>query len=230
MFERFTERSREVVVKAQEFARERGDAEISPTHLLYGLFEQREDDEHKMSVRILKDIGVEKDAFLAWVGEPDAKEVTVGQIPFDNPAKKILQEALRTALGFGHNYIGTEHLLISLARTPCPASGWLVENGADDERVTQAATTLLMGRSTEAPEPPAYNGFKLSVLIEHEGVEVVREECYVSDIFGLATEMNAVGLTVDRARKSINDAAVRGLRLRNIAFTQPGEASREQIG
>ena len=113
-FERFTERARQVVVLAQDEARSLGHAFIAPEHLLLGLI--REED--GIAARVLDSLGVtyasaRADA-VARHGEGD--QVATGQIPFTPDAKKTLELSLREALGIGHNDIGTEHLLLGLAR------------------------------------------------------------------------------------------------------------------
>src|ERR1700744_5424047 len=94
LFERFTERARQVVVLAQEEARTLKHNYIGTEHILLGLLREEEG----LVARI--------------VGS--GEEVTSGQIPFTPRAKKVLELALREALSLGHNYIGTEHILLGL--------------------------------------------------------------------------------------------------------------------
>ena len=114
MFERFTERARQVVVFAQDEARGLKHNYIGTEHLLLGLLRE----EQGIAARVLGELGVtieEARAQVARIVGP-GDEVTPGQIPFTPRAKKVLELALREALSLGDNYIGTEHLLLGLAR------------------------------------------------------------------------------------------------------------------
>jgi ATP-dependent Clp protease ATP-binding subunit ClpC len=114
MFERFTERARQVVVFAQDEARTLKHNYIGTEHLLLGLLREEEG----LAARVLTSIDVSPEEVRAQVarivGEGD--EVTTGQIPFTPRAKKVLEMALREARSVGHNYIGTEHILLGLVR------------------------------------------------------------------------------------------------------------------
>ena len=114
MFERFTERARQVVVLAQEEARALKHNYIGTEHLLLGLLREEEG----VAARVLDtlDISVEevRAAVVRIVGS--GEEAPQGQIPFTPRAKKVLELALREALSLGHNYIGTEHILLGLVR------------------------------------------------------------------------------------------------------------------
>jgi ATP-dependent Clp protease ATP-binding subunit ClpA len=112
VFERFTERARQVVVLAQEEARTLGHQYIGTEHILLGLLREEEG----MAARVLQslEITVERvrGQVVGIVGS--GEEVTSGQIPFTQRAKKVLELALRESLSLGHNYIGTEHILLGL--------------------------------------------------------------------------------------------------------------------
>lgn len=110
MFERFTERARQVVVLAQDEARHGKNKEIDRVHLLAGLI--REDE--GLAFRVLEDMGFTAEGARDLY--PDAGEPITGQIPFSTRGKKVLELALREALSIGHNYIGTEHVLMALCR------------------------------------------------------------------------------------------------------------------
>ena len=114
MFERFTERARQVVVLAQDEARALRHNSIGPEHILLGLLREEEG----VAAQVLGSLQINLDQVRAQivliVGEGD--EVKTGQIPFSPRAKKVLELALREALHLGHNYIGTEHILLGLAR------------------------------------------------------------------------------------------------------------------
>jgi ATP-dependent Clp protease ATP-binding subunit ClpA len=114
MFERFTERARQVVVLAQEEARTLRHNYIGTEHFLIGLLREEEG----LAARVLnaRDITEERVrvAVVRIIGTGD--EAFSGQIPFTPRMKKVLEIALREALSCGHNYIGTEHLLLALLR------------------------------------------------------------------------------------------------------------------
>jgi ATP-dependent Clp protease ATP-binding subunit ClpC len=114
VFERFTERARQVVVLAQEEARAFRHNYIGTEHLLLGLLREEEG----VAARVLEALDVSLEEVRAEVariiGEGD--EVATGQIPFTPRGKKVLELSLREALTLGHNHIGTEHILLGLAR------------------------------------------------------------------------------------------------------------------
>ena len=161
MFERFTERARQVVVLAQDEARALKHNYIGTEHILLGLLREEEG----LAARVLESLDITVEEVRAQVarivGQGD--EVTTGQIPFTPRAKKVLELALREALSLGHNYIGTEHILLGLAReNEGVAARILRESGADPERLRDetirrlsqsAASETAPGTSFPAPEP-----------------------------------------------------------------------------
>ena len=109
-FSRFTPRARNVVVAAQNKAHDAGNDEIGPEHLLLALF----DDPQSLAVRLLVGQGVDAEAAAEAVTlAPRADEVPA-LIPFNAAARKVLELTFREALRLGHNYIGTEHILLAL--------------------------------------------------------------------------------------------------------------------
>jgi ATP-dependent Clp protease ATP-binding subunit ClpA len=114
VFERFTEGARQVVVLAQDEARLLRHNYIGTEHILLGLLREREG----LAARVLETLDITLEEVRAQVeriiGQGD--ELATGQIPFTPRAKKVLELALREALSLGHNYIGSEHLLLALAR------------------------------------------------------------------------------------------------------------------
>jgi ATP-dependent Clp protease ATP-binding subunit ClpC len=114
VFERFTERARQTVVQAQAEARALKHDYIGTEHLLLGLL----DVEDGLACFVLTTLGVTADRVRSLVAEVvgEGEDEVTGQIPFTPRAKKVLELALREALGLGHNYIGTEHILLGLAR------------------------------------------------------------------------------------------------------------------
>ncbi len=114
MFERFTERARQVVVLAQEEARILKHNYIGTEHILLGLLREQEG----LAARVLESLDITVERVRAQVVRivGSGEEVTSGPIPFTPRAKKVLELALREALSLGHNYIGTEHILLGLLR------------------------------------------------------------------------------------------------------------------
>src|SRR5258708_4046268 len=115
MFERFTERARQIVVLAQEEARASSDQTIEPKHLLLGVLGENEG----IGAQVLKSLGFTLEGIRDLVGEEVSSGPMTdkgGQIPFTKPSKDALELALREALSMGHNYVGTEHVLLGLVR------------------------------------------------------------------------------------------------------------------
>jgi hypothetical protein len=111
-FGRFTPRARNVVVAAQEEARSAASAEITPAHLALGLLHEPE----SLAVLTMKELGVAPEtARRTLVATLPARSDEIGAlIPFDGAAKKVLELTFRQALRLGHNYVGTEHVLLAL--------------------------------------------------------------------------------------------------------------------
>ena len=114
MFERFTERARQVVVLAQDEARALKHNYIGTEHLLLGLLREEEG----LGARVLDLLGVTLEEVRGQVEQivGRGEQARAGQIPFTPRAKKVLEQALREAIGLGHNHIGTEHVLLALAQ------------------------------------------------------------------------------------------------------------------
>jgi ATP-dependent Clp protease ATP-binding subunit ClpA len=137
MFERFTDQARRVVVLAQEEARDLGHSYIGTEHILLGLL--RETDE--IAAQALEALGIGLDAarreIRLIIGEGEGTALPT-HIPFTPRAKKVLELSLREALQLGHNYIGTEHILLGLIREgEGVAAQVLVRLGADLNQVRQ---------------------------------------------------------------------------------------------
>ena len=144
MFERFTDRTRRVVVLAQEEARMLNHGYIGTEHILLGLI--REGDGY--AARTLESLGISLDAVRQQVEEiiGRGQQAPSGHIPFTPRAKKVLELSLRESLQLGHNYIGTEHILLGLLREgDGVAAQVLVTLGADLNRVRQQVIQLLHG-------------------------------------------------------------------------------------
>jgi hypothetical protein len=144
MFERFTDRARRVVVLAQEEARHLNHNHIGTEHILLGLINEKEG----VAATALAELGISLEGVRAQVVEivGQGAEQTTSHIPFTPRAKKVLELSLREALQFGHNYIGTEHILLGLVREgEGVAAQVLVKLGADLTRVRQAVVQVLTG-------------------------------------------------------------------------------------
>jgi len=144
MFERFTDRARRVVVLAQEEARLLNHSYIGTEHILLGLIHEGEG----VAAKALETLGISLEAVRAQVEEiiGQGGSSPSGHIPFTPRAKKVLELSLREALQLGHNYIGTEHILLGLIREgEGVAAQVLVKLGADLARVRQQVIQLLSG-------------------------------------------------------------------------------------
>ena len=150
MFERFTDRARRVVVLAQEEARLLDHNYIGTEHILLGLIHEGEG----VAAQALIQLGVSLEAVRAQVEEIIGRgaDAPTGHIPFTPRAKKVLELSLREALELGHNYIGTEHILLGLLREGQGIGAQvLVKLGADLSRVRQAVVQLQAGYAGGVP-------------------------------------------------------------------------------
>ncbi len=144
MFERFTDRARRVVVLAQEEARLLNHSYIGTEHILLGLIHEGEG----VAAKAMESLGISLEAVRSQVEEiiGQGGSSPSGHIPFTPRAKKVLELSLREALQLGHNYIGTEHILLGLIREgEGVAAQVLVKLGADLSRVRQQVIQLLSG-------------------------------------------------------------------------------------
>jgi ATP-dependent Clp protease ATP-binding subunit ClpC len=153
MFERFTDRARRVVVLAQEEARLLSHSYIGTEHILLGLIHEGEG----VAAKALESLGISLEAVRNQVEEiiGQGGSSPSGHIPFTPRAKKVLELSLREALQLGHNYIGTEHILLGLIREgEGVAAQVLVKLGADLSRVRQQVIQLLSGYQGPATGRP----------------------------------------------------------------------------
>ncbi len=152
MFERFTDRARRVVVLAQEEARLLNHNYIGTEHILLGLIHEGEG----VAAKALESLGISLEAVRQQVEEiiGQGGSSPSGHIPFTPRAKKVLELSLREALQLGHNYIGTEHILLGLIREgEGVAAQVLVKLGADLSRVRQQVIQLLSGYQGSGAPP-----------------------------------------------------------------------------
>jgi hypothetical protein len=144
-FERFTPRARNAVVAARNAAHEAGNSEISPDHLLLGVLS----DSDGLASKLLTAQQVDPESFRAAITLPPAVDDPPQLIPFSGAARKALELSFREALRLGHNYIGTEHLLLALLELE-DGSGPLHQAGIDKDRVETDLTAVL--ESLTAPK------------------------------------------------------------------------------
>ena len=171
MFERFTERAREVVVLAQDEARGLKHNYIGTEHLLLGLLREEEG----LAARVLESMGVTLEGVRNQVRRivGDGDEVTTGQIPFTPRAKKVLELALREAMSLGHNYIGTEHVLLGIVReNEGVAARILLDFDADADKIRNGVIAALGGKGAHprpVPQPIGEGEYGL-LGVAHEEV------------------------------------------------------------
>lgn len=145
MFERFTDRARRTVVLAQEEARLANSGAIGPEHILAGLIHEGEG----VAAKVLADLGVTLDGVRHFAASTPGP-APGGHIPFTAECKKDLELSLREALQLGHNYIGTEHLLLALTRDPEGVTGVIFDElGVNPPAVREAVMKML----TEGRQP-----------------------------------------------------------------------------
>ncbi|MCP3973600.1 MAG: AAA family ATPase, partial [bacterium] len=157
MFERFTDRARRVVVLAQEEARLLNHNYIGTEHILLGLIHEGEG----VAARGLEGLGIDLDSVRAKVIEiiGQGSQAPSGHIPFTPRAKKVLELSLREALQLGHNYIGTEHILLGLIREGEGVAAQVLQKlGAELHKVRQTVIQLLSGSTGEEGGAPSGGG------------------------------------------------------------------------
>ncbi|MFF2042372.1 Clp protease N-terminal domain-containing protein [Kitasatospora sp. NPDC058170] len=149
-FSRFTDRARHVVMASQEEARQAGNAEIGPEHILLGLLVEPEG----LGVKALAAQGVAPDAVrtAATAALPAPAAEVPGLIPYDAQGKKALELTFREALKLGHNYVGTEHILLALLELE-NGEGVLNDLGVDQTEAetftSEAVAAFIAARATE---------------------------------------------------------------------------------
>ncbi|MEJ7789732.1 MAG: Clp protease N-terminal domain-containing protein, partial [Thermoleophilaceae bacterium] len=209
MFERFTERARQVVVLAQEEARILKHNYIGTEHILLGLLREEEG----LAARVLESLDITVERVRAQVVRivGSGEEVTSGQIPFTPRAKKVLELALREALSLGHNYIGTEHILLGLVReNEGVAARILLDFDADSEKIRNEVIRMLSGpggrqRSGSAQGGQAQGeGKKSSKLLDQFGRNLTKlaAEGKLDPVVGRETEVERIMQILSRRQKN----------------------------
>ena len=175
MFERFTDRARRVVVLAQEEARMLNHNYIGTEHILLGLIHEGEG----VAAKALESLGIALEGVRQQVEEiiGQGQQAPSGHIPFTPRAKKVLELSLREALQLGHNYIGTEHILLGLIREgEGVAAQVLVKLGADLNRVRQQVLQLLSGYQGKEPAEGSTGGRGEGTPVVVAGARPVRPQ------------------------------------------------------
>jgi ATP-dependent Clp protease ATP-binding subunit ClpC len=162
VFERFTKRGRQVVVLAHDEARALRHNYIGTEHILLGLLRE----EQGLAARVLESFSVTVEEVRAQVarlvGQGD--EMVTGQVPFTPRAKKVLELSLREALSLGHDYIGTEHILLGVAReNEGVAARILLDFDADAEKIRNEIIRMLGGQAVR----PTWSHRHMKALRHH---------------------------------------------------------------
>ncbi|MGI9020573.1 MAG: ATP-dependent Clp protease ATP-binding subunit [Solirubrobacterales bacterium] len=205
MFERFTERARQVVVLAQEEARTLKHNYIGTEHILLGLLREEEG----LAARVLESLDITVERVRAQVVRivGSGEEVTSGQIPFTPRAKKVLELALREALSLGHNYIGTEHILLGLVReNEGVAARILLDFDADSEKIRNEVIRMLSGPGgrRQGSGSGSGEGKKSSKLLDQFGRNLTKlaAEGKLDPVIGRATEIERIMQILSRRQKN----------------------------
>jgi ATP-dependent Clp protease ATP-binding subunit ClpC len=207
MFERFTDRARRVVVLAQEEARMLNHNYIGTEHILLGLIHEGEGVAAKALESLSISLGAVREQVQEIIGQ--GQQAPSGHIPFTPRAKKVLELSLREALQLGHNYIGTEHILLGLIREgEGVAAQVLVKLGADLNRVRQQVIQLLSGY--QGKEPVTSGGQQQegtpagSVVLDQFGRNLTQaaREAKLDPVIGRAHEMERVMQVLSRRTKN----------------------------
>ena len=206
MFERFTDRARRVVVLAQEEARMLNHNYIGTEHILLGLIHEGEG----VAAKALESLGISLEAVRAQVEEiiGQGQQAPSGHIPFTPRAKKVLELSLREALQLGHNYIGTEHILLGLIREgEGVAAQVLVKLGADLNRVRQQVIQLLsgyQGKEAATSGGPAEGSPSTSLVLDQfcRNLTAAAREGKLDPVIGSEKEIERVMQILSRRTKN----------------------------
>ena len=212
MFERFTDRARRVVVLAQDEARSLNHNYIGTEHLLLGLITEGEG----VAAKALESLDINKDAVRAAVIDiiGEGEKPIEGHIPFTPRAKRVFELSLREALQLGHNYIGTEHLLLGLLKEgEGVASQVLIKLGADLGKVRQTVIELLSGYQRNSDDgresvgvgaSSTGSGQTNSAILEQFGRNLTQaaRENKLDPVIGRRTEMQRVMQILSRRTKN----------------------------
>lgn len=204
MFERFTEKARRVIVYAQEEARMLNQNYIGTEHLLLGLIREQDG----IAAKALESLNISLEDVHQQVEDLIGRGtfVPTGHIPFTPRAKKVLELSLREALQLGHNYIGTEHILLGLIREGEGVAAQVLLNlGADLEKVRSAVIQLLSGhygKQAESAEGRERGGN--GALLDEFGRNLTRQarEGKLDPVIGRGMEIERVMQILSRRTKN----------------------------
>jgi len=203
MFERFTEKARRVVVYAQEEARMLNQNYIGTEHLLLGLIREQDG----IAAKALESLSISLEDVHQQVEDLIGRGtfVPTGHIPFTPRAKKVLELSLREALQLGHNYIGTEHILLGLIREGEGVAAQVLLNlGADLEKVRSAVIQLLSGHYGKQAETPEERRGGSGALLDEFGRNLTKaaREGKLDPVIGRAMEIERVMQILSRRTKN----------------------------
>ncbi len=203
MFERFTDRARRVVVLAQEEARMLNHNYIGTEHILLGLIHEGEG----VAAKALESLGISLEAVRSQVEEiiGQGQAAPTGHIPFTPRAKKVLELSLREALQLGHNYIGTEHILLGLIREGEGVAAQVLQKlGADLNRVRQQVIQLLQGYAGKGEGPPGEQAPQGSMVLDQFGRNLTANarEGKLDPVIGREKEIERVMQVLSRRTKN----------------------------
>ncbi len=203
MFERFTDRARRVVVLAQEEARMLNHNYIGTEHILLGLIHEGEG----VAAKALESLGISLEAVRSQVEEiiGQGQAAPTGHIPFTPRAKKVLELSLREALQLGHNYIGTEHILLGLIREGEGVAAQVLQKlGADLNRVRQQVIQLLQGYAGKGEGQPGEQAPQGSMVLDQFGRNLTQlaRDSKLDPVIGREKEIERVMQVLSRRTKN----------------------------
>ncbi len=203
MFERFTDRARRVVVLAQEEARMLNHNYIGTEHILLGLIHEGEG----VAAKALESLNISLEAVRSQVEEiiGQGQAAPTGHIPFTPRAKKVLELSLREALQLGHNYIGTEHILLGLIREGEGVAAQVLQKlGADLNRVRQQVIQLLSGYTGSREQTTTEQTPQGSMVLDQFGRNLTNlaRETKLDPVIGRQKEIERVMQVLSRRTKN----------------------------
>jgi ATP-dependent Clp protease ATP-binding subunit ClpC len=203
MFERFSDRARRVVVLAQEEARMLNHNYIGTEHILLGLIHEGEG----VAAKALESLGISFEAVRQQVEEiiGQGQSASTGHIPFTPRAKKVLELSLQEALQLGHNYIGTEHILLGLIREGEGVAAQVLQKlGADLNRVRQQVIQLLSGYTGGKESATGEQVPQGSMVLDQFGRNLTQEarETKLDPVIGREKEIERVMQVLSRRTKN----------------------------
>src|SRR5918996_835424 len=203
MFERFTDRARRVVVLAQEEARMLNHNYIGTEHILLGLIHEGEG----VAAKALESLGIALEGVREQVEEiiGQGQTAPAGHIPFTPRAKKVLELSLREALQLGHNYIGTEHILLGLIREGEGVAAQVLQKlGADLNRVRPQVIQLLSSYTGGKQSGPGEAAPQGSMVLDQFGRNLTQlaRETKLDPVIGRDKEIERVMQVLSRRTKN----------------------------